>query len=210
MKIILTMCLMILCGCSGVSRFEHFEVVPNDNLLETRVRDSREDLTEPTFGVLSPPVYSLKHRDAFYVFYPILINGRHLSVGPALLPIIPAKLFGENTANVSKDQYVFLMRCYSEESKPIPTPEKIILVNSNGNSTNTNLTTSNDDIPGDLYSCQLDSSITNLAAFTAQIRLSDGSSLSAEYRYKKNLWVAPFFSFNEPPIEPFLEIKEKK
>lgn len=201
---------MILCGCSGVSRFEYFEVVPNDPLLKTTVSDSREDLTEPTFGVLSPPVYSLKHKDAFYVFYPVLINGKHLSIDPAFLPVIPAKLFGESTAQVSKDQYVFLMRCHSETKGSIPIPEKIILISNNGNSTNTNLTARSDDIPGELFSCQLDSDITTLTEFTIQVGLTDGDSVSAAYHYKKNLWVAPFFSFNEPPIKPFLEIQENK
>jgi hypothetical protein len=201
---------MILCGCSGVSRFEHFEIVPNENLLQTRVSDSREDLTEPTFGALSPPVYSLRHNESFYTFYPILINGRHLSAGPAFLPVIPVKLFGENAAKASKDQYVFLMRCYSEKNEPIPIPEEVTLITRRDNFTSETLAASSDDVPGDLFSCQLDSSVTNLTTFTAQIRLSDGNSLSAEYRYKKNLWVAPFFSFNEPPIKPFLEIKEKK
>ncbi len=210
MKIFLTTCLLILCGCSGVSRFEHFEVVPNDNLAQTTVSDSREDLTEPTFGALSPPVYSVKHKNVFYVFYPVLISGRHISIGPAFLPLIPAKVFGEKIATVSEGQYVFLIRCYSETQKLIPIPETVALISDNSNVTKMPLTTDSDDVPGNLFSCQLDPSITNLTTFTVQIILSDGNSLSAQYRYKKNLWVAPIFSFNEPPIKPFLNIKEKE
>jgi hypothetical protein len=208
-KLLLVPFLLIFCGCSGIDGRAYYSIVPDQNLCKARTDDWVEDLTEPSFGVICPPLYALNHGDTDYIFYPTMKRIRFVSIGPAFLPVIPIprKWLGGHPG--TNDEYKLSIRCYSE-SGPVVQSSPNLTITDNGtilSCVNTN--NENSDVKGVRFTYELDQAIGTINNFNLRLLLPDGSERTVRYALKRTLWICPLFSFNEPPKKPFIEILKK-
>ncbi len=201
-------CVVLLTGCSGIMRNKHYEIIPEKQFYRTTVSDWIEDITEPTFGILRPPLYTQKDNDNYYIFYPVVVEEKGVAIGPAFLPIIPFFIFPEDVSFVKKQNKVFI-RCWNESHERMSFPKIVALVDGEKRYLIRRLSQEFDEKLGFLLEYQLPDGMTNLTSFVVNVTLQDERQISAQYNLRRDTWVAPFFSFNEPPIEPFVKIKKK-
>jgi len=205
--VVLVASIFILSGCSAIMRSTHYEIVPTKKLNRASISDWVEDLTEPTFGVFRPPLYASKHAENYYVFYPIVVEEKGITVGPAFLPIIPFCLFPKSPS-VTQRRQKFFIRCWNETQSTMPFPEKIFLIDGDRRFPIRRIRQESNEGLGILYEYQLGDLITNLTTFAISVVLSDEYQISVRYSLRNDTWFAPFFSFNEPSKDLFVRIVE--
>jgi hypothetical protein len=206
-KLLLVPFLLIFCGCSGIDGRAYYSIVPDQNLCKARTDDWVEDLTEPSFGVLSPPIYALKHGDIEYIFHPVLKQAKFGWVGPPFLPVIPMTWLGEHPA--TNDEYKLSIRCYSENRTIVQSPPHLTIADNGTELSCVNTNNENSDIKGVLFTYELDPAISVTNNFNIHLLLPDDEKKTIHYALKNTLWICPLFSFNEPPKKPFIEILKK-
>jgi hypothetical protein len=198
--------LLILCGCSGIDGRAYYAITPDENLCKARTDDWVEDSTEPSFGVLSPPLYALKHGNIEYIFHPVLEQVRFASVGPALLPVIPITWLGGHHA--TNDEYKLSIRCYSESGIIIQSPPQLMITDSGTKLSCINTNDENSEVKGVLFTYKLNPTIGATNNFDIRLSLPDGEEKTVHYTLRNTLWICPLFSFNEPPKNPFVYIEK--
>jgi hypothetical protein len=182
----------MLTGCSGISEHKHYEIVPMKSLVKATVHDWVEDLTEPTFGVLRPPLYAFEYNDEFYIFYPILIEEKNISFGPAFL----------DDSEEDKKKNILFIRHYKQGSSGSFHPQRVSVILDGQKITVKEFGREETKETGVLYSYNLNNILKGQEAFQASVELIDGNTISIDFAKRKDLWVAPIFSFNEPPKKP--------
>jgi hypothetical protein len=205
-KLLIVPVLLILCGCSGIDSREYYAISPDKNLCKARTDDWVEDLTEPSFGVLSPPLYALKHGDIEYIFHPILKQAKFASIGPAFLPVIPMTWLGGHPA--TNDEYKLSIRCYSENGTVVQSPPQLMVTDSGTALACITTNNKDSDVKGVLFTYRLDPAIGATNDFNIRLLLPDGEEKTIHYALKNTLWICPVFSFNEPPKKPFVYIEK--
>ena len=204
-KLLILLVLLLLCGCSGIDGRAYYSITPAQNLCKARTDDWVEDLPEPSFGVLSPPLYALKYGDIEYIFHPVLKQVRFASVGPAFLPVIPITWLGGHPA--TNEEYKLSIRCFSENGTIVQSPPQLMITDSGTTLSCINTNNENSDVKGILFTYKLNPTIGATNNFDIHISLPDGEEKTIHYALKNTLWICPFFSFNEPPKKPFLHIE---
>lgn len=207
-KLLIIPFLLLLCGCSGISKTDYYEISPDENLRKARTDDWVEDLTEPSFGVLSPPLYALNHGDTDYIFYPTIKRIRFVSIGPAFLPVIPMprKWLGGHPG--IDDEYKLSIRCYSENGVLVQSPPRLTISDNNRPLSCVSTNNENSNVKGVLFTYELNPAIGVTNGFNVRLLLPDGSEQTVRYTLKSTLWICPIFSFNEPPKTPFAYIEK--
>lgn len=205
-KILIVPFLLLLCSCSGIDGRAYYSIASDQNLCKARTDDWVEDLTEPSFGVLSPPLYALKYGNIEYIFHPVLKQVRFASVGPALLPVIPITWLGGHPS--TNDEYKLSIRCFSENGTVAQSPPQLMITDSGTTLSCINTNNENSDVKGILFTYRLDQAIGATNNFTLRLLLPDGEEKTIYYVLKNTLWICPFFSFNEPPKKPFVYIEK--
>lgn len=205
-KLLIVPFLFLLCGCSGIDSRVYYAISPDKNLCKARTDDWVEDLTELSFGVLSPPLYALKHGDIEYIFHPVLKQAKSAWVGPAFLPVIPMTWLGGHPA--TNDEYKLSIRCYSENGTVVQSPPQLVITDSGTTLSCINTNNENSDVKGILFTYELDPAIGVTNDFTVRLLLPDGPEQTVRYTLTSTLWICPLFSFNEPPKKPFVYIEK--
>jgi hypothetical protein len=149
---------------------------------------------------LRPPLYAFEYNDEFYIFYPILIEEKNISFGPAFLPIIPGSFLDDSEKDKKKN--ILFIRHYKQGSSGSFHPQRVSVILDGQNITVKEFGREETKETGVLYSCNLNNILKGQEAFQASVELIDGNTISVDFAKRKDLWVAPIFSFNEPPKKP--------
>lgn len=85
-------CVCLLSGCSLVFTGEYLSAQLADDAVSVKREDWLTDSGEPSFGALRPPLKRIvwdESENTSTIIYPIIIQERAISFGPAFLPVIP-------------------------------------------------------------------------------------------------------------------------
>ena len=192
-QILLLISLILLSGCSGFLKIQHYEIVKSNDLIRFQIHDWYEkEESGPSIGVFRPPVYGFKKGNQWYAIYPIYIRTESKFIGPPIVPFIPLNEESEDDVMIMK------IRHFSREGTPIkpaklkikePVSGVIVFKRSKSDEVGTIYTTT---IPATGKEIQIN----------AEIQFSDGSSKEILYTLRTDHMYSPFFSFNGPNPRP--------
>ncbi len=115
-------CVIFLSGCSIISSCEYLDIC-DENAVAVSRDDWMVDTSEPSFGFLRPPLKQITLNDISVIVYPIMIEEKAVSFGPALFPIIPVFEGIQDPESIYKNKIRLL---YNGEKKKVENLELIV------------------------------------------------------------------------------------
>lgn len=185
MRSSLLILLVLITGCSTLSKTTNYEIVQDDSLSRTYVYDWCEEsqytlgfLPPQCSGVYKPPLYSFTNIYGIYVFYPIQIKHEDISIGPVLAPIFP--LGYKRDADMSYK----IRSLYKGSDAPVK-PRKVTFYVNNIEHTSCTLKEEESDGISDIFTCGFEIDTDKIEDFYSLVTFTDETEIKIGYTQKQ-------------------------